>query len=143
VQLRVSSSSSPNAVSVALIKALVAGEHCTISAIGAAAINQAMKAAAVARGELAKHGLALLLEPGFEPVTIDGERKVSLVFGVVTVAMGANTSSGVTSPSQGGELSGNSTVIDLTDAAMMGNQGRPVIDIRAPTVHHAVTEQAD
>jgi stage V sporulation protein S len=159
MQVRVSSSSSPNAVSAALARAVLAGEQCTVSAIGAAAVNQAMKAAAVARVELATHGLALLLAPGFEPVTIDGERRVSLVFAVVTTPLAAAitpqpaaassaASSAAAFSTRAAAARVSSTVapdvmIDLTDAAMAANDGQPIIDVRRPRVHLSAIETTE
>jgi stage V sporulation protein S len=134
VQIRVSSSSTPNAVSAALIKAVLSGEPCSICAVGAAAINQAVKASAVARADLVARGIDLLLAPGFEAITIDGERRVSVVFGVVTSPLVASVTKSAP-PVHAVASREPVAVIDLTDAALAANGGQPVIDVRRPRVY--------
>jgi stage V sporulation protein S len=139
VQIRVSSSSAPNAVSAALIKAVVSGEPTTICAVGAAAINQAVKATAVARADLVARGIDLLLAPGFEAITIDGERRVSVVFGVVTAPLGT-VGRGAVAPDPLATTVATTpvdavAVIDLTDGALAANGGQSVIDVRRPRVN--------
>ena len=51
-----------------------------LQAIGAAAVNQAIKAVAIARTFLAADGLDLLLVPAFRDVTIEGEEKTAIRF---------------------------------------------------------------
>ena len=45
-----------------------------IQAIGAGALNQAVKAIAIARGFVAPHGMDLICVPAFIDITIDGGR---------------------------------------------------------------------
>ncbi len=76
--LKVSSKSSPNAVAGAL--AGVIREHgiAEIQSIGAGALNQAVKAVAIARGFLAPSGVDLICTPSFADVTIDGEERTAI-----------------------------------------------------------------
>ena len=73
--LKVSTKSNPNSVAGAL--ANVFREHgCVeIQAIGAGALNQAIKAVAIARGFVAPSGKNLVCIPAFTDIQIDGDRK--------------------------------------------------------------------
>ncbi|MEG0994912.1 MAG: stage V sporulation protein S [Bacilli bacterium] len=76
--LKVSSKSSPNSVAGAI--ANVFREHGTveIQAIGAGALNQAIKAVAIARGFVAPSGANLICIPAFTDITIDGIEKTAI-----------------------------------------------------------------
>ena len=49
-----------------------------IQAIGAGALNQAIKAIAIARGFVAPSGKNLICIPAFTDITIDGEEKTAI-----------------------------------------------------------------
>lgn len=49
-----------------------------MQAIGAGALNQAVKAVAIARGFVAPHGLDLICIPAFTEITIDGEERTAI-----------------------------------------------------------------
>lgn len=49
-----------------------------IHVIGPKAVNQAIKAVAIARGYLASSGIDLILVPSFVDVTIDGEPRTAI-----------------------------------------------------------------
>ena len=76
--LKVSSKSNPNSVAGALANA--AREHDTveIQAIGAGALNQAIKAIAIARGFVAPSGKNLVCIPAFTYIVIDGEERTAI-----------------------------------------------------------------
>mgnify|MGYP000483936815 FL=1 len=76
--LKVSSKSNPNSVAGALANA--AREHDTveIQAIGAGALNQAIKAIAIARGFVAPSGKNLVCIPAFTDIVIDGEERTAI-----------------------------------------------------------------
>lgn len=76
--LKVSSKSAPNSVAGAI--AGVIREHgCVeVQAVGAGAVNQAIKAVAVARGYLAPAGMEVICKPAFVNVAIDGEERTAL-----------------------------------------------------------------
>lgn len=76
--LKVSARSSPNSVAGAL--AGVLREHGTaeLQAIGAGALNQAIKAVAIARGFVAPGGLDLICIPAFTDIIIDGEERTAM-----------------------------------------------------------------
>ncbi|MDQ0286332.1 stage V sporulation protein S [Desulfofundulus luciae] len=49
-----------------------------IQAIGAGALNQAVKAVAIARGFVAPHGMDLICIPAFTDIIIDGEERTAI-----------------------------------------------------------------
>lgn len=66
--IKVSGSSNPQSVGSILARAVVAGHTPKMRAIGASAVNQATKAAAIARGFVAPRGIDLLFLIGFDDV---------------------------------------------------------------------------
>lgn len=76
--LKVSSQSNPNKVAGALAGYLREKGSAEIQAIGAAAINQAVKAVAIARGFVAPSGMDLICIPAFTDVEIDGEERTAI-----------------------------------------------------------------
>ena len=82
--LKVSSKSAPNSVAGA-IAGVIREQGCVeIQAVGASAVNQAMKAIAIARGYLAPTGIDLVCIPAFVNVTIDGEDRTAMKLVVET-----------------------------------------------------------
>jgi len=76
--LRVSSRSRPNSVAGA-IAGVVRQEGCAeIQVVGAGALNQAVKAVAIARGYLAPSGVDLVCVPAFTDIDIDGESRTAI-----------------------------------------------------------------
>lgn len=71
--LRVSSASSPNAVAKAIAAVIKEGKEAEVQSIGAGAVNQAVKAAAIARGYVAPYGMDIICVPGFKNLEIKGE----------------------------------------------------------------------
>ncbi|MDP2857377.1 MAG: stage V sporulation protein S [Bacillota bacterium] len=76
--LKVSSKSSPNAVAGALAGVIRERGSAELQAIGAGAINQAVKAIAIARGFVAPSGLDLVCVPAFVDIQIDGEERTAI-----------------------------------------------------------------
>lgn len=76
--LKVSSHSSPNAVAGALAGVIREHGHAEIQAIGAGAINQSVKAIAIARGFLSPSGIDLVCIPAFTDIEIDGEERTAI-----------------------------------------------------------------
>lgn len=76
--LKVSSKSSPNAVAGALAGVIREKGSVEIQAIGAGAINQAVKAVAIARGFVAPNGMDLICIPAFTEITIDGDNRTAV-----------------------------------------------------------------
>jgi len=78
--LKVSAKSSPNSVAGALAGVLRECGVAEIQAIGAGAINQTVKAIAIARGFVAPSGIDLVCIPAFADVVIDGEERTAMKF---------------------------------------------------------------
>lgn len=76
--LKVSSKSNPNSVAGALSGVLREKGSAEIQAIGAGALNQAIKSIAIARGFVAPSGLDLVCVPAFTDIEIDGEQKTAI-----------------------------------------------------------------
>ena len=76
--LKVSSKSNPNSVAGALAGVLREKGSAEIQAIGAGALNQAIKSIAIARGFVAPSGLDLICVPAFTDIEIDGEQKTAI-----------------------------------------------------------------
>lgn len=76
--LKVSSKSSPNSVAGALAGVLRENGSAEMQVIGAGALNQAIKAIAIARGFVAPSGLDLICVPAFTDVQIDGEERTAI-----------------------------------------------------------------
>ncbi|MCL6614352.1 MAG: stage V sporulation protein S [Firmicutes bacterium] len=76
--LKVSAKSNPNSVAGALAAVLREKRQAEIQAIGAGALNQAVKAVAIARGFVAASGMDLICIPAFTDVMIDGERRTAM-----------------------------------------------------------------
>lgn len=76
--IRVSSSSKPSSVAGALTSLLREHKTVQIQVIGAAALNQAMKAIAIARGYIAPGGYDIYCIPSFYDLTIDDQIITSL-----------------------------------------------------------------
>ncbi len=71
--LKVSAKSNPNSVAGALAGSLHDNHSVELQAIGAGAINQSIKAIAIARGFVAPHGIDLVCIPAFTEVEINGD----------------------------------------------------------------------
>ncbi len=76
--LKVSSKSKPNSVAGALANSFKSREAVEIQAIGAGALNQAIKAIAIARGYVAPSGKDLVCVPAFSDIEIEGEERTAI-----------------------------------------------------------------
>ncbi len=76
--LKVSAKSSPNSVAGALAGVIREQGSAEMQAIGAGALNQAVKAVAIARGFVAPSGIDLICIPAFNEVMIDGEERTAI-----------------------------------------------------------------
>lgn len=76
--LKVSSRSNPNKVAGALTNVFRDKGCVEIQAIGAGALNQAIKAIAIARGFVAPSGSNLVCIPAFSDILIDGEERTAI-----------------------------------------------------------------
>lgn len=76
--LKVSSKSNPNSVAGALAGVLRERGIAEIQAIGAGALNQAIKSIAIARGFVAPSGMDLVCIPAFTDIEIEGDKKPAI-----------------------------------------------------------------
>ena len=76
--LKVSAKSNPNSVAGALAGVLREKGGAEIQAIGAGALNQAIKATAIARGVVAPSGIDLVCIPAFTDIQIEGEERTAI-----------------------------------------------------------------
>lgn len=76
--LKVSARSNPNSIAGALAGVIRERGSAEIQAIGAGALNQAVKAVAIARGFVAPSGMELICIPAFTDIIIDGEERTAI-----------------------------------------------------------------
>ncbi len=76
--LKVSAKSKPNSVAGAIAGVVREHGNAEMQAIGAGALNQAIKAIAIARGFVAPGGIDLICIPAFIDVEINGEEKTAI-----------------------------------------------------------------
>lgn len=76
--LKVSTKSNPNSVAGALTAIIKEKNIAEIQAVGAGAINQAVKAIAIARGFIAPCGKDIICVPAFADIEINGEERTAI-----------------------------------------------------------------
>ncbi|MFM7583164.1 MAG: stage V sporulation protein S [Caldilinea sp.] len=80
--IKVSAQSRSTSVAGAIAGVMREHEYTEIQAIGASAVNQAIKAATIARGYLEQDGIDLVLVPSFTDVEIEGNERTAVRFAV-------------------------------------------------------------
>jgi stage V sporulation protein S len=78
--LKVSADSKPKAVAGALAAVLRDKGVVELQAVGARAVNQAVKAIAITRGFVAPNGIDIVAIPAFTKVEIEGEERTAIKF---------------------------------------------------------------
>jgi stage V sporulation protein S len=78
--LKVSAKSQPKSVAGALAAILREQSSAELQAVGAGAVNQAVKAIAITRGFVAPNGIDLVVVPAFAEIVIDGEDRTAIKF---------------------------------------------------------------
>ena len=76
--LKVSSKSNPNSVAGALAGVVRQSGAVEMQVVGAGALNQAIKAVAIARGYVAPSGVDLCCVPTFADIEIDGQDRTAI-----------------------------------------------------------------
>ncbi len=76
--LKVSSKSNSNSVAGAIANVFREKGSVEVQAIGAGALNQAIKAIAIARGFVAPTGVNLVCIPAFQDIVIDNEERTAI-----------------------------------------------------------------
>jgi stage V sporulation protein S len=80
--IKVSAKSRSTAVAGAIAGVIREHRYAEVQAIGAGAVNQAVKALAIARGYLARDGIDIVFTPFFTEVDIDGQERTAVRFAV-------------------------------------------------------------
>lgn len=78
--LKVSADSKPKSVAGAVAAVVREKGSVELQAIGAGAVNQAVKAIAISRGFVAPNGIDLVTIPAFTKVEIDGQERTAIKF---------------------------------------------------------------
>ena len=78
--IKVSAKTSPKSAAGSLATVLMEHGYAEMIAIGAASVNQAVKAIAIARGFVAPGGIDLVCVPAFETTNIEGNEKTRIRF---------------------------------------------------------------
>lgn len=78
--LKVSTTSKPKSVAGALAAVMREKGTAELQAVGAGAVNQAVKAIAIARGYVAPNGIDLVAIPAFAEIMIEGEERTAIRF---------------------------------------------------------------
>lgn len=80
--IKVSAKSRSTAVAGAIAGVIRERRYAEVQAIGAGAVNQAVKALAIARGYLEQDGIDIVFVPFFTEVDIDGQERTAVRFAV-------------------------------------------------------------
>lgn len=96
--LKVSSKSSPASVAGAIAGLVKDGLPVNIQCVGAGAVNQAIKAVAIARGFLIPTGVDISCAPTFSDIEISGESRTA-----IRIAIYVHRISAPTTPSRASE----------------------------------------
>lgn len=82
-QLKISGGSPVKETAGSIVKSYDEGaDEIILRAIGASAVNQAVKAMATARSIFAQKGLDACFRPGYDELEIEGQKKTVIVFRV-------------------------------------------------------------
>jgi stage V sporulation protein S len=76
--LKVAANSNPSSLAGALSEVVKKYHRAEMQSVGAGALNQAVKAIAIARGFLAPYGIDLICIPAFMDISIDGEERTAI-----------------------------------------------------------------
>lgn len=112
--LKVSAKSSPNAVAGAIAGVVREQGYVDVQVIGAGALNQAVKAIAIARSFVADEGIDLVCVPAFKDIDIGGEGRTAICLSVAdrsgsrqAASAAARTGSADTAPSTAPSMDGS------------------------------------
>ena len=76
--LRVSATTNPASAAGAIAGIIRQGRFVEVQSVGAGALNQSVKAIAIARGYLAPSGIELSCVPSFVDIQIGGDQKMAI-----------------------------------------------------------------
>src|SRR3954467_5271147 len=103
--LKVSTRSNPNSVAGAMAGAVRQAGGVEVQVVGAGALNQAIKAVAIARGYVVASGIDLVCIPTFADIEIAGERRPAIRLSIEDRPRGAGAAG----------AHGSQDVVDLQD----------------------------
>lgn len=83
--LKVASGSNVSSLAGSIVKSVESNKEVELNAIGASAVNQAVKAFTIARGLLASKSIDVLCKTGFKVVDIDGKEVTSIVLKLIVM----------------------------------------------------------
>lgn len=118
--LKVSSKSSPASVAGAIAGMVKDGVPVNLQAVGAGAVNQAIKAVAIARGFLIPVGLDISCAPTFSDILIDGQSRTAIRIAVYVHALSSSSEARVASVGalEGGVASEPADRVAASDAVV-------------------------
>ena len=121
--LKVSSRSNPNSVAGAMAGVVRQWGTVEVQVVGAGALNQAVKATAIARGYLAPSNIDLVCVPTFADIEIDGESRTAIRLCVEDRSHrkptedGAAVTDGKAATDGAAGTDGKAASVDVTDGA--------------------------
>jgi stage V sporulation protein S len=83
--IKVSAHSRTAAVAGAIAGVMRDTNHAEVQAIGAGAVNQAVKAIVIAKGYLAEEGVHIMCVPSFVEIDIDNQERTAIRFDIQPV----------------------------------------------------------
>lgn len=83
ITLKVAASSNPPSLGGAIVRNIQEGKEVEVLAVGAGAVNQAVKGIAIASGYAAPQGIVLSNRVGFVDVDIEDEQKTGMKFKII------------------------------------------------------------
>lgn len=83
-ELRVAARTPTPELASAISHAIYDNKKVVLRAIGAGAVNQAVKAIIVAQGYVAQRGMSIVTRPGFISADMNGEERTAITFHVFT-----------------------------------------------------------
>lgn len=107
-QLKVSTRSNPNSVAGAMAGVVRNHGAVEVQVVGAGALNQAIKAVAIARGFVEGSEIDLVCVPTFADITIDGERRTAIRLRILDRNSSIASEDAIGSPSHDTAVGGSS-----------------------------------
>ncbi len=82
---KVASDTNTHKIGSAISQAFLKDKNLEIHAVGAGAVNQAVKGLVIARGFLASSGVGLAVQPFFKDLEVDSVMKTAVIFRLLEV----------------------------------------------------------
>ena len=83
IRLKVAAGSNPKSVAGSIVNNIREKKDVELVVMGAAAVNQAMKAIAIGREYIGPEGIDMLVRPSFTHLELDGEQKSAMIMTIV------------------------------------------------------------